>query len=679
MGECSTNDEDSANSGQMPGRKFVHERSQMVIPIQIWGHALRIWLAAVAALYVAFWLQLGGASSAAVTVAILAQPTRGAALAKALNRIAATLIGAAMSVVIAGLFPGERVGLLAAFILWMCVCVFVASYFRGFRAYAAVLAGYTVGIITVVNIDAPQTVFTTMTDRVAAITIGILCVTLINDLFGSPPVWPGLERTIMQVWRDVRYYARNALEGAEEDVERAGMLFAAISGLRDEVDIVAHDMADGRHRAGGARSAMLALVEIVQQVRLVNLLERDDPLAVTIRHQCLAALDGNRQDALAFLATLRDDELSRPDATVAAIGQIQQALRWVESVTQFENGLTSLREGTGPARDVRLPHRKEFFFALQNAVRIGTALSAGALFFVFAGWPASALALTITANLCALSTTMPDPSKAAVATMVSFALAAVSADIVHFYLLTDSQDFVRLAIAIAPVMIVGSLFSVNPKIAGIGTMMNVIFFFLLAPSNPQSFNALTFFSQCMFVAFAIGVVFLAFRVLWPVSELDKQRAVVRATKETLAASVTGKKYSLPALSITLASRVADYVAAATNKHRPHAEMLKGLLATNELSLASAAAYADLEQGSDDPAIRARLGPLQRALQSGNSRRLYAGARSILRRMQEGKAGLQEALLAAVTDLWSAGLVLEHERHRIRHFDGRGFITGGEGR
>ena len=105
----------------------------MVIPVHIWAYAFRIWLAAVIALYVAFWLQLGGASSAAVTVAILAQPTRGAALAKAVYRFAATFIGAAMSIVIAGLFPGERVGLLAAFILWVCVCVFVASYFRGFR------------------------------------------------------------------------------------------------------------------------------------------------------------------------------------------------------------------------------------------------------------------------------------------------------------------------------------------------------------------------------------------------------------------------------------------------------------------------------------------------------------------------------------------------------------------
>jgi uncharacterized membrane protein YccC len=91
----------------------------MVIPVHIWAYAFRVSLAAVLALFVAFWLQLGGASSAAVTVAILAQPTRGAALAKAVNRIAATLIGASMSVVIAGLFPGERIGMLGASVCWI--------------------------------------------------------------------------------------------------------------------------------------------------------------------------------------------------------------------------------------------------------------------------------------------------------------------------------------------------------------------------------------------------------------------------------------------------------------------------------------------------------------------------------------------------------------------------------
>jgi len=637
----------------------------MVIPVHIWAHALRIWLAAVVALYVAFWLQLGGASSAAVTVAILAQPTRGAALAKAVNRIAATLIGATMSVVIAGLFPGERIGMLGAFVCWICVCVFVASYLRGYRAYAAVLSGYTVAIIALVNIDTPQNVFTTMTDRMAAIAIGILCVTLINDVFGSPPVWRELDRRINDVWRDVRSYARDALSGNEEDSERAGALLAQIAGLTDQVDIVAHDMADGRHRAAGARSAMLAFVEIVQRVRLLRLLARGDPLAITVKDQCLAALDGHHAEASAFLKKLREIELCRPDMVAGAVWQVQQAVRFVEAKSLLDDGLRSLRKGIEPVRDVRLPHRGEFAVALGNAARIGIALLAGAIFLVLAGWPASVAALTITAILCGLSVTMPNPSKFAVAAMVSFVLASVSAGTVRFYVLTESQDFVRLAVAIAPVLIFGCLLSVRPAIAGIGLTINVIFLVLLAPSNPQVYNPLSFYSECIFVAFALAVVFLASH-LWPVSIFDKQHAAVRAAQKTLAASVAGAEYSLPALEFDLACRIADYVAPAAGARRPRREVLKGLLSINDLSFAAASAHLHLAQNSDDPAIRSRVGQLQRALWSGNSRRLCAGSRSILRRISVSQAEAREALLAAATDLWSAGLVLKCEKRRIRH-------------
>jgi hypothetical protein len=467
------------------------------------------------------------------------------------------------------------------------------------------------------------------------------------------------------------------LGGNEENLVRAGALLAQISGLRDQVDIVAHDMADGRHRAAGARSAMLALVEIVQRVRLLSLLAHGDPLAVTVKDQCLAALDDHHAEAFAFLKKLREIELSRPDTVVGVVWQIQQAVRFVESKTLLDDGLSSLREGLEPARDVRLPHRGEFAVALGNAARIGIALLAGATFLVFAGWPASVAALTITAILCGLSVTMPSPSKFAVAAMVSFVLASVSAGIVRFYVLTESQDFVRLAIAIAPVLIFGCLLSVRPAIAGIGAIMNVFFLVLLAPSNPQVYNPLTFFSECMFVAFALGVVFLASRLVRPVSALDKQHAAVRAAQETLTASVAGTEHSLPAVEFGLAFRIADYVASAAGTRRPRREVLKGLLSINDLSLAAASAHLHLAQSSDDPAIRSRIGQLQRALWSGNSRRLCAGARSILRRMRVSQAEAREALLGAATDLWSAGLVLEREKRRIRHFCDHGSVRKGD--
>jgi hypothetical protein len=171
----------------------------------------------------------------------------------------------------------------------------------------------------------------------------------------------------------------------------------------------------------------------------------------------------------------------------------------------------------------------------------------------------------------------------------------------------------------------------------------------------------------MFVAFALGIVFLASRLVWPVSALDKQHAVVRATQKTLTASVAGAEYSLLALEFGLASGIADYVASTAGARRPRREVLKGLLSTNDLSLAAASAHLHLERSSDDPAIRSRIGQLQRALLSGNSRRLCAGARSILRRMYGREAQAREAPLAAAIDLWSAGLVLEREKRRIRHF------------
>jgi hypothetical protein len=48
-------------------------------PLSAWAFALRIWAAMMVALYAAFWLQLESASSAAVTVGVLALQTRGQA------------------------------------------------------------------------------------------------------------------------------------------------------------------------------------------------------------------------------------------------------------------------------------------------------------------------------------------------------------------------------------------------------------------------------------------------------------------------------------------------------------------------------------------------------------------------------------------------------------------------
>lgn len=123
------------------------------LPVGSWAFAVRIWIAVVIALGISFWLQLETPTSAAVTVAILAEPTRGQALEKAGYRLIATITGVAASIAIVGVLTQARELILAAFAAWLGICVYAAALLDGYRAYAAVLSGYTVALIAVQLID----------------------------------------------------------------------------------------------------------------------------------------------------------------------------------------------------------------------------------------------------------------------------------------------------------------------------------------------------------------------------------------------------------------------------------------------------------------------------------------------------------------------------------------------
>jgi uncharacterized membrane protein YccC len=112
-------------------------------PLSGWTFGIRIWVAVVVALAASFWMELEAPSTAALTVAILAAPTRGEALHKAGYRLIATVIGVVAALAIAGLFSQSRDLLIAAFAGWIGLCVYAAGLADGNRAYAAVLSGYT--------------------------------------------------------------------------------------------------------------------------------------------------------------------------------------------------------------------------------------------------------------------------------------------------------------------------------------------------------------------------------------------------------------------------------------------------------------------------------------------------------------------------------------------------------
>src|SRR6202140_4365930 len=176
-------------------------------PLSTWAFALRIWTAMTVALYAAFWLQLESASSAAVTVGVLALQTRGQAYQKAVYRVLATIIGVIASFVIAGLFPQSRDLFMIGFAGWLGLCVYVGGLLDGNRAYGAVLSGYTVALVAVTQIDSPQNIFSAGVNRGAAIVVGIAALAVISDVFAAPNVHTGLFGKLTAAQQRVRAFA----------------------------------------------------------------------------------------------------------------------------------------------------------------------------------------------------------------------------------------------------------------------------------------------------------------------------------------------------------------------------------------------------------------------------------------------------------------------------------------
>ena len=175
-------------------------------PPQAWFFALRIWSAMMLALYVAYRLQRESASSAAVSVAILAQPKRGQAISEAIYRYLGTILGGVIPIVFAAAFGQNRALILVCFAAWLSLCVFIAQDLQDTRAYRAMLSSYTVAIVAVSNIDLPQTVFDAAVPRGAAIAVAI---TFINDALAWPSTWRGLLPPIADALRSAKALARS--------------------------------------------------------------------------------------------------------------------------------------------------------------------------------------------------------------------------------------------------------------------------------------------------------------------------------------------------------------------------------------------------------------------------------------------------------------------------------------
>ncbi|HWL69698.1 MAG TPA: FUSC family protein [Geminicoccus sp.] len=485
-----------------------------------WSYAIRIWLAVVTALYVSFWLELDTPSSAAITVAILALPTRGLALDKAVFRLLATVLGVAASFVIVGMFTQSDVIMLWVFAAWIGLCVFVVGMLDGNRAYAASLGVTTVAIVAIEQTDTPQQVFDVGIARGSAIVVGILAITFINDFLGAPDHYPKVSARLRSLQDRVTEYGRSALRGQAMPAAAAAGLLREITALRPDVASLAAESSSGRARAASARSAMVELVVAFAAARALAGLSGPAPGPAGHVEPPVRPLWG-------------DDP--RPADDLIATARAWLASEFRQRMAELQDSLDRLQSGKFPEIPWQAPLYRSRRIALEEGLRAGLYFVLASTLLGMADWPSVTAALAFVALLIGLSATAPDQAAFTKLAVLIAPLACVMAGILQFVVLDGATGFPMLAIGLAPFIIVCALLMTlsNPLLSSVGRLNMVFILALVAPSNPQNYDPESFLVACLFVCLAASLLFALQLVVPPMSPKRKVRQLLAEARQDL--------------------------------------------------------------------------------------------------------------------------------------------------
>ncbi|MGY8707359.1 FUSC family protein [Bradyrhizobium sp. 18BD] len=574
-------------------------------PASSWTFALRVWLAMLLALYVSFWLELESPSSSALTVAVLALPTRGQGMEKAGYRLLATIIGVIASIAIAGMFSQTDGLLLGVLGIWVGLCAYAAGMLDGNRAYAAALCCITVALIAVQQIDTPLQVFATGVARGAAIGIGVLAVALVNEVLGAPSYHPVLARRIEALHRRITDLAQGDERDEAPSAAVAAGLLHDIAAVRPEIASLTTESSIGTARTVAARSALVDLVSVVSLGRMLAAL----PAAST-------------SDAVRLTAICRSwlrTEISQENARV-------------------RNCLDALREGTQPYRAWRAPLYRSRRIAAETGARAAISFTLIAILFALTGWPTTELCLSLVAVIIGLGATSPSPRSFTMVAVMAMPIACVLAGILKYLVFNGVSEFQLLAIGLAPVVIgLALLISLpNLMLSSVGRLVLVFTLVVLAPTNPQSYDPEVFLVTSLFACLSSILVFAVQMLLPPVSSerrvrlllgevrrevsrLDRKRTLRLAPEEAAFRDAARIEQILTANG---PAAIDDQVAGEVMRCFDQAEALRRCRAELDLleqgSLATAAQAArDALAGPNGSAIRVAAEALHRAAAQGN--------------------------------------------------------------
>ncbi len=552
--------------------------------VATWGHAARTTLAALMALGVAYVLELGTPYSAAVTVLLVAHPVHGMVLAKSTARLFGTLIGAVMAIALMGMFSQSPELFMLGLSLWMGLCTLASTLLRNFRSYESVLAGYTVVLIVLPGVDAPDQMFDLMTSRVSVVTIGIVCSGLVAALLTSRSAVRGLRARLRGTMRSVNSYVRLALSddhtGRIQPLRRKlGAEIIELDALLEFAATESAEVAPLRDTLRAALAAMLGVLagaaslhEALRRVATRPANRESDPILISRMAESLALLSE-------IEAALGEDE---PRAAGVRLTGLAQRLAQLESDIEAgldPNDLPSLVAhdrlaevldelgvalagvmalGAGrlppPGREgwdsLRRPGALAFHLdwrgGMINGLRATVAVWFAGAIWILSGWPYGWMMVGVVVPNVGLLAMRDHPEQDAVEFVKGCTIAAVLGWVSLNSLLPMADDFFGLCLVLGPCLFLAVVLATNPKTVFIGIGIMVFYLVMLTPTNPMVYDANLYLNSVL-ATLAGGVLsMVVFRLILPSDPQGHVRAMIRTIRRDIEALLASGPAVAPA-------------------------------------------------------------------------------------------------------------------------------------
>jgi len=534
--------------------------------------------AAMLALYLAMSIDLQQPYWAMMTVYIISQPMAAAVRSKAVYRLAGTLLGAVVAVILVPRLINTPLLLCLALALWVGTCLTVSLLDRSPRSYLMMLAGYTAVIIGFTGIAAPGDIFNLAVLRAQEIVIGILCATVIHSLWFPRPVGYAIRSRIDTWLGEADRWALDLLASGDpiatgEDRVR---LAAAASEIHQLATHLPFDTSHLRETTAVVRALhdrILLLIPLLSSLadRLATLRQERPELDDASRQAVarVAAWIGQEASEEASAALTR--ELTATAASLA--GDDWYALNRRGLFTRLREVVAALAE----ARTLRAqlhdplaplpaalqaqveqararPLHSDLGMAATSGLAAMIAMLITCLVWIGLGWNEGGASAMLAAIVCSLFAAMDDPTPA-IRIFGFTALAAFPLSGFYlFYVFPSIDSFPMLVLALAPMLIGLGTIALDPRYAAAAMMTLLAFCNTLAIQERLNTDFAGYVNINLSQYFGIFTAIYVIRSIRVISADASARRLLDHTWKGIARLARGRGEAEPA---AFASRMVD--------------------------------------------------------------------------------------------------------------------------